>query len=152
MKGLMMRIASLSAAGASEDLGSAFSLERWGYAGRMTLVGLGAVFGVLVVLMIVLYIFQKVFAKNSAKQSKIKAKVSAKVEQPTEKANEKGETVNTVAAEETVMGAAEDEALVAVLAAAIAAYRESEASDGMSESGFRVVSFRRAGTRAWNVK
>ena len=39
--------------------------------------------------------------------------------------------------------------LLAVLTAAIAAYRSEE---GLPEGGFRVVSFKRAGGRAWNAK
>ena len=68
----------------------------------------------------------------------------------------KAKKENTVATPAPVAEAesvvADDGELVAVIAAAIAAYRASEGMDASDASAFRVVSFRRAANgRAWNA-
>ena len=113
-----------------------FSGDAWRYAGEMTLLGMGMIFSVLAILWGVLAIFKLVFAKKP-KEKKQEAP-AAPAEAP-------------VVAEEISADAepmAGDTELIAVLTAAVAAYRESE---GESTDGFRVVSFKRAsGIRGWN--
>ena len=59
----------------------------------------------------------------------------------------------TPAEPETVDQETDDGELVAVIAAAVAAYRASEGLGEEYAGGFRVVSFRRANSaRAWNAK
>ena len=123
-----------------QALGGAMSLERWAYAGRMTLIGMVMVFSVLAILWGVLVIFEKAMTKGTSKKEK-------KVETA---------PVVTPVVEETPVPVAssDDEVIAAVIAAAVAAYL----SDGGSEEavyngGFRVVSFRRVqGGKAWNSK
>ena len=115
-----------------------FSGEAWSKAAEVTLLGMGMVFAVLAILWGVLAIFKLVFAREK-KPSKASA---PKVEAP--KAAEPAPVA--------VEAVADDGELIAVITAAIAAYRASE--EGMSAAeagGFRVVSFKRASTgRAWN--
>ena len=93
---------------ATENLGRAFSAERWAYAGRMTLLGMVMIFAVLGLLWAVLAIFKLVMAEKAPK---------AKEEKPVA-------TPAPVAEEESVLS--DDGELVAVIAAAIAAYRASD--------------------------
>lgn len=119
---------------ATENLGDAFSAERWAEAGRMTLLGMVMVFAVLGLLWTVLAIFKLAMAEKAPK---------VKEEKPLSSSA-------PVAEEELVV--ADDGELVAVIAAAIAAYRASEGMDASDASAFRVVSFRRAANgRAWNA-
>ena len=124
----------------------AFSPEAWQYAGEMTLLGMGMIFLVLALLWGTLGIFKLVFAAKTPSPDK-KAKVSKpqaeekkpdapSVPQSTEqnRASEASDTQN-------------DALLVAILTAAVTAYREEEGVTG----GFRVVSFKRAGG-TWNRK
>ena len=112
-----------------------FTPESWAKAAEVTLLGMGMIFLVLSILWGILAIFKLVFARE--KKSKVKAdnirseeSVSEAVTAPAEK---------------------DDSELIAVITAAVAAYRESESADGAPVSGFRVVSFKRANTgRAWN--
>ena len=120
---------------AGQDMGAAFSAERLSLAGQMTLIGMGMIFSVLALLWAVLAIFKVVFAKPEKKK-----KPEAPVAQP------------APVVEETVAIAAEtnDDELIAVITAAVAAYMAQENPD-VAPSGFRVVSFRRAnGGRSWN--
>ena len=114
----------------------AFSGDAWAEAGKVTLLGLGMIFAVLALLWLVLSVFKLLFVKNNAK----------KPAQNIEKAP---------AAEEAPAPAAattDDDALIAVITAAITAYRSSEEGmDSTDANGFRVVSFKRAGkSRSWN--
>jgi len=119
---------------ASAELGGAFSLARWAEAGRMTLLGMVMIFAVLGLLWAVLSVFKLVMV-GKAKE--------AKKEEPVA-------TPAPVAEAESVV--ADDGELVAVIAAAIAAYRASEGMDATDASAFRVVSFRRATNgRSWNA-
>ena len=116
----------------SADLGGAFSSERLAYAGKMTLLGMLMIFAVLGLLWGVLALFKVFFAEKKPKEVKQPEPVAAPVK------------VESVAA-----APAEDLALIAVLTAAVSAYREAENETG----AFRVVSFRKASdARAWNAK
>ncbi len=124
---------------ASAELGGAFSAERWAYAGRMTLLGMVMIFAVLGLLWAVLTVFKYVMVGKTPKAEKPKSAVAEVVAE------------SAVAAEESA-SATDDAELVAVIAAAIAAYRASEGMDATDASAFRVVSFRRATNgRAWNA-
>ncbi len=135
----MLKATLLSAA--SADLGGAFSAERWAYAGRMTLLGMTMIFAVLGLLWTVLAVFKYVMVGKEPKPQKEKSAISEVV----------AESVAAVE-EESIAPATDDGELVAVIAAAIAAYRASEGMDAVDASAFRVVSFRRAASgRAWNA-
>lgn len=126
---------------ASSELGGAFSAERWAYAGRMTLLGMVMIFAVLALLWIILVIFKNVMFGKDSKPEKKQSAVAEVV----------AESV-TAAEEEPIAPATDDGELVAVIAAAIAAYRASEGMDAIDASAFRVVSFRRTTNgRAWNA-
>ena len=116
----------------------AFSGDAWAKAAEVTLLGMGMVFSVLAILWGVLAIFKLVFAreKKPAKANEVKAE-ALKVAEP---------------APVAVEAVADDSELIAVITAAVAAYRASEEGMTAAEAGgFRVVSFKRAGTgRAWN--
>lgn len=132
----MLKATLLTAA--SAELGGAFSVERWAYAGRMTLLGMVMIFAVLGLLWGILAIFKLIMVGGTPKPEKKKSAIAEVVEESA-----------TVAEEPE---AADDGELVAVIAAAIAAYRASEGMDAADASSFRVVSFRRtANGRAWNT-
>ncbi len=115
-----------------------FSGEAWKYAGEMTLLGMGMIFTVLALLWGVLAIFKLVFAQKTPKAEPKKEAAAAPVEE-----------APTAVAEPTAPASTDDTALIAVLTAAVAAYRDEEGEVG----GFRVVSFKRAaGARGWNAK
>ncbi len=119
---------------AAIDYGGAFSPERLALAGQMTLIGMAMVFAVLAILMLVLMLFKQIFSKQ-----KMPKESSAVTEVIAESAQ-----VMTAAPAVT-----QNEELIAVITAAVAAYR---AQEGESVDGFRVVSFRRANSpRAWNA-
>ncbi len=135
----MLKATLLTAA--SADLGGAFSAERWAYAGRMTLLGMVMVFAVLALLWAILAIFKYVMVGKTPKVTEEKSAVAEAV----------AESV-AVVEEETIVPVTDDGELVAVIAAAIAAYRASEGMEATDASAFRVVSFRRATNgRAWNA-
>lgn len=116
----------------SVDLGGAFSPERLAYAGKMTLLGMLMIFAVLGLLWGVLALFKVFFAEKKPKEVNQPKPAAAPVK------------VEPVAAAPT-----EDLALIAVLTAAVSAYREAENETG----AFRVVSFRKTSdARAWNAK
>ena len=128
-----------------------FSSDAWGYAGQMTLLGMGMIFTVLVLLMLVLYCFKLVFARPTSKKLKPKRAKKTKTDE------EIIPVSSAVAAEEVsseeFVSAYRDESeeeLIAVITAAVAAYREAEGID--KAQGFRVVSFKRTGSRAWNTR
>ena len=124
---------------------AAFSGEAWAEAGKVTLLGMLMIFGVLSLLWGVLAIFKVLFVKGDKKEKQEK-KVSPEPK--------KAEPVAKVEAPVSVApsAATNDDAMIAVITAAITAYRASEEGmDSASASGFRVVSFKRAGRcRAWN--
>ncbi len=133
----------LAASSGAADLGGAFSAERWGYAGQMTLLGMVMIFAVLSILWIILSLFKVVFAKGESTPKK----KAEKVEQTAKHAEPAPVVVPTPVVQHT------DEELVAILTAAVAAYIESEGQSESYAGGFRVVSFRRVGGgRSWNAK
>ena len=129
-------MASGEQAEVEEDLGGAFSPERLSMAGLMIVQGMGMVFLVLAILWLVLLIFKKVFYKDPAKASK--SPKEPKAAEP---------TLTTPAAP-----AASDDALVAAITAAVAAYIDSDpALSSQFAGGFRVVSFKKKnGKTSWN--
>ncbi len=115
-----------------------FSADAWKFAGQMTLMGMLMVFSVLATLWGVLAIFKLVFAGKTKKAPAEKKSAPAPVA-PAAKP----------AAPAPVAPAEDNGQLIAVITAAVAAYRASEGEVG----GFRVVSFKRAGgARSWNAK
>ena len=130
----------------AKDYGGAFSSARFAEAGIMMLFGMVMVFSVLATLWGILSIMKFIMVGKSPKPKKVE-KPSAVAEVVAESA--------AVANEETesYVEQTDDGELVAVIAAAIAAYRASEGVSEEYAGGFRVVSFRRANsTRAWNAK
>ena len=125
-------MAPTESAEAEEDLGGAFSPARLSMAGLMIIQGMGMVFLVLAILWIVLMIFKKVFYKEPKTTTE-------KVEEPAPAA--------PVAA-----APANDDALVAAITAAVAAYIDSDpALSSQFAGGFRVVSFKKKnGKTSWN--
>ncbi|MBQ7293778.1 MAG: OadG family protein [Clostridia bacterium] len=124
----------------TDVLGGAFSLDRWAYAGRMTLIGMVMIFSVLAILWGVLVIFEKLMSKASPKPTAV---------EPTP-----APAVAPVVEEVPVASVAEDEIIAAVIAAAVAAYMaDGGSAETVYNGGFRVVSFRRVqGGKAWNSK
>lgn len=115
-----------------------FSADAWGYAGQMTLLGMLMVFAVLALLWGILAIFKLVFAGRTPKEKKPEPKETAPVQQA--EAPAPAETQS------------DDEELVAVITAAVAAYVRDEGNPA-ADGGFRVVSFKRVREgRAWNSK
>ena len=116
---------------AEEDLGGAFSPVRLKKAGLMIIQGLGMVFLVLAVLWLVLLIFKKVFYKDPATAKKAEQPAPAPVAAP---------------------APTSDDALVAAITAAVAAYIDSDpALSSQFAGGFRVVSFKKKnGKASWN--
>lgn len=96
-------------------------MERLAHGGKVTLVGMLVVFGVLIVLMGVLYIFQWIFGRKSSKKS---ASVKESVPAPA--------PASAPVAAPAATG--NEEEIVAVATAAIAAAR------GESECAFNVIS------------
>lgn len=117
--------------------------ERLGYALRMLIVGLGMVFVVLAILWGVLTVSRFVFYDLPRK--KREAEISE------HKAEAKTVVAPAPSAPAPVAAPRSDDALIAVITAAIAA---AMAEEGTSPAtGFRVVSFRRTGgNHAWNRK
>ncbi len=110
---------------------------------QTVVLGMGMIFAVLASLWGVLSIFKLVFAGKSTKAPKQKKQA---VEAPVTPA-----PVSEAANVASVQAAQADETqqLVAVLTAAVAAYRANEGAAGE----FRVVSFKRAGgAKAWNAR
>ena len=128
-----------------EDLGGAFSPARLAYAGRMTVVGLGMVFAVLALLWLVLTVF---FRQKKEKPTAPKPVVTAP--------KQAAPAPVVTPAPATPATDAVDGATVAAITAAISAMIESDpALKSQFANGFRVVSFRRVGSRAsakgaWN--
>ena len=121
----------------TSGLQPAFTAEVFKDAGIMILFGMVMVFAVLALLWLILAIFKVIFAGREPKKEK------EAIEPKTQAA--------PAAASAPVTVATDDTALIAVLTAAVAAYRVSE--ENGSPTGFRVVSFRRTnGGRSWNTK
>lgn len=130
----------------AKDYGGAFSGARFAEAGIMMLFGMIMIFAVLSVLWGILALMKFIMVGKTPKPKKIENKSSVE-EVIAESASAAEEEPEPVVAEN------DDSELVAVIAAAIAAYRESEGLGEEYTGGFRVVSFRRANSgRAWNTK
>ena len=113
--------------------------ESAGYALRMVVVGLGMVFAVLAILWGVLEISRIVF--HEAPKRRREAEIAA----------HKAEAAPAPAAPAPVAAPKSDDALIAVITAAVAAAMAEQGS--APANGFRVVSFRRTGgNQAWNRK
>lgn len=112
----------------------AFSSEAWSKAAEVSILGMVMIFSVLSILWAVLAIFKLMFV------GKVKKTEAVPKTEP--------QTTSAPVAEE----AADDGELIAVITAAIEAYRATdEGMDSASAGSFRVVSFRRAGAgRPWN--
>ncbi len=117
---------------------AAFSAEAWAKAAEVAIFGMAMVFLVLAILWGVLAIF-KLFAPSESKA-------------PVKGAQPKEEKVSAPPAAVAPSARTDDSELIAVLTAAIAAYRASEeGTDPNTAGGFRVVSFKRTSTpRSWN--
>lgn len=100
--------------------------ERAAYAGKMVLIGMGAVFGSLAILWLALVLFRLLVARDSKKEST-----------PTPPSAKEGTLVAQPTAPE------QDGAVVAAITAAVAATLAAE--NGGVAPAFRVVSFRRVG-------
>ena len=125
---------------------TSFSSDAWTFAGETTLLGMGMIFAVLSILWGVLAIFKVVFAGKSPKAPKKKAQKKTSVSE--EKQDDAvGTGIAASIPSYEADKAQDDTAIVAILTAAIAAYRASE--EGTNGS-FRVVSFKRVGKGAWN--
>ncbi len=115
----------------------AFSADAFAKAAEVAILGMAMVFAVLALLWGVLAIFKMIFARNQKKPTEPPKPAEAPV------------------AQEPLPEAAYDGGeLIAVLTAAIEAYRsDEEGLDSTAAGGFRVVSFKRAaGGRPWNSK
>lgn len=136
-----------------------FSLDGIAKAAEVTILGMLMIFSVLALLWGILAIFKLIFVGRTPKEATKKEK-KAKAEKKAEKNAVAPEAPAEVAPTEAPATApvaapqsADDTELVAILTAAIAAYRENEGYIGADINGFRVVSFKRAGAgRAWNSK
>ncbi len=121
-----------------DDKYAMFSADAFAEAAKVTILGMLMVFSVLAILWGVLAIFKLIFAKD------------------TNKSEQKKQAAEPVAAEPAPASSAEADGgeLIAVISAAIEAYRASEEGlDSTAAGGFRVVSFRRASSgRPWNSK
>lgn len=129
-------ITSYALSVSSDTKYAAFSADAIAKAIEVTLLGMCMVFAVLALLWLALAVFKVVFAKDSSKAKKTVKEVS----------------IPEAVVAPTVEKVTDDAELVAVITAAIAAYRSSEEGIvGEAASGFRVVSFKRAAKgRAWN--
>ncbi len=130
-------IMALAVAAQSVNWGEGWNGNRLELAGQVTLIGMLMIFAVLTILWGVLAIFKFIFARTP-KKTKTESKPMPEVK--------------TAPAPEAVPAASSDDELVAVITAAVAAYRAAESPDA-TPCGFRVVSYRRtSGGRAWNSK
>ena len=143
MNGVMITARALNVS--ADTVYKAFSPEAWMKAIEVTVVGMGMIFAVLALLWGVLGLFKVFFAKDSGKKVKEKADLKKAVEVAVEET-----LVENV--QEDASAAQDDGELIAVITAAIEAYRASEGG-AENAGGFKVVSFRRASNaRGWNRK
>ena len=101
----------------------AFSSEAWAFAGQVTAIGMGMIFAVLALLWGVLAIFNLVFGKKKVSVKKVEAPKTVKSEAPV-----------VASVTEQVSTENSDDALIAVIAAAVAAYRADE-NGGVAPDG-----------------
>lgn len=120
--------------------------EKLSFSGRMIFMGMGTVFAVLLIIWGVLSLF-RVFMYDLPNKRK-----AAKVEEIAKTSEIPViEKTPVVIAEPEAESAEDDKALVAVITAAISAYRSAECGGAAYALPFRVVSYKRkkSGT-AWN--
>jgi sodium pump decarboxylase gamma subunit len=103
--------------------------DRTAYAGKVFLIGIATVFAALIVLWLVLALFRKFVAYFNGEDLEVETKAQAPA---------------PVAAPVPVAQAASDDALIAVITAAVAAALAEE--NGGAVPGFRVVSFQKIST------
>lgn len=117
---------------------------------QTVVLGMGMVFAVLALLFGILSIFKLVFAGKTPKAPKEKKPTAAEKKAAVTSSSAPDDAIAAVIAA-SIQAVREDEnqQLVAVITAAVSAYRASEGENG----AFRVVSFKRAGgARAWNAR
>lgn len=108
------------------------------------LLGMGMIFAVLSILWGILALMKFIMVGKSPK--------AKKEEKPSAIAEVIEESVAVTDDAPEAFNETDDGELVAIIAAAVAAYRESEGLGEEYTGGFRVVSFRRANSgRAWNA-
>ena len=112
---------------------------------QTVVLGMVMVFSVLAILWLILSSFKIVFV---GKTPKTKKDEPSNVETPAVSAEPSFEE-NTVSVEDNSDVSGE---LLAVITAAVAAYMAEENGGEVPAGGFRVVSFKRTGARAWNAK
>ena len=124
----------------------ALDSQTLSYLWQVPLLGMLMIFAVLTVLWGILALMKFIMVGKTPKPKK--------VEEPSAIAEVIEESAAIAEEEpEPVYAEADDGELVAVIAAAIAAYRASEGLGEEYTGGFRVVSFRRANSgRAWNAR
>lgn len=124
--------------------------ERVEFALQGTVTGMVMVFAVLALLAIVVSISKVIFYDIPRKMRE-----SAAAEQVAEKAApvEEPQPAPVIRLSQPVAVTGTDDQLIAVITAAVAAALEGDEYNGQFESGFRVVSFRRADNgSAWNKR
>lgn len=117
---------------------------------QTVVLGMGMVFAVLALLFGILSIFKLVFAGKTPKAPKEKKPTVAEKKAAVTSSSASDDAIAAVIAA-SIQAIREDEnqQLVAVITAAVSAYRAAEGESG----SFRVVSFKRAGSaRAWNAR
>ncbi len=121
------------------------------YLWQVPLLGMLMVFAVLAILWGVLAIFKLIFVGKTPAAKKqpnpVKTAAPKKQESSAEaEAPDNGELMAILTA--AVAAHQNNDEIIAVLTAAVSAYRAQEGET----SGFRVVAFKRVGSRAWNTK
>jgi sodium pump decarboxylase gamma subunit len=117
---------------------------------QTVVLGMGMVFSVLALLFGILSIFKLVFAGKTPKAPKEKKPTAAEKKTAVTSSSAPDDAIAAViAAGVQAIREDENQQLVAVITAAVSAYRAAEGENG----SFRVVSFKRAGSaRAWNAR
>ena len=128
-----------------------FAYETWGekfaLCGRMILTGMGTVFLVLATLWAVIAIFGA-FAKLAEKRERERIMEEVRNSPAPNDAKKKDERFVPPSAPEPVPAEEDDGALIAVITAAIEAYR---AAEGLPAGSYRVVSYRKKNAKkSWN--
>ena len=138
--GFIFNVFSLAIGG--EGTFAPFSAEAWRYAGEMTLLGMGLIFAVLSLLWVVLALFKLVFAgPEKKKKEKVGSTAPSAISSAIEESAQSYEEMNA--------SFDSGEELIAVITAAVSAYRDAE---GLGSQGFRVVSFKRESGKHWNSR
>ncbi len=119
------------------------------YLWQVPILGMAMVFAVLALLWAVLAVFKLVFAGKTPKAPKPEKKPAPKKEAAPKAEGTQPDDAELMAVLTAAVAAHQsNDEIIAVLTAAVSAYRAAEGES----SGFRVVAFKRAGSRAWNTK